>query len=136
MGENAVITLSIPERRIDELRRFYEDSFVENPSPYVTFSAKQEGVSIIAYNKVKNGCCSVVFQGPNAAHEASIWGEAETPTSLVIKRKPEPGPIATWRDQIGSDEVGTGDFFGPVIVVASYVRTQDMPLLQELGVTD
>ena len=37
---------------------------------------------------------------------------------------------------IGSDEVGTGDFFGPITVCAAYVRKEEIALLQELGVTD
>ncbi len=37
---------------------------------------------------------------------------------------------------IGSDEVGTGDFFGPITVVAAYVKKENIPLLQELGVRD
>jgi ribonuclease HIII len=37
---------------------------------------------------------------------------------------------------IGSDEVGTGDFFGPITVVAAYVKKEDIPLLKELGVRD
>jgi ribonuclease HIII len=37
---------------------------------------------------------------------------------------------------VGSDEVGTGDFFGPITVVAAYVRKEQIPLLKELGVKD
>ena len=37
---------------------------------------------------------------------------------------------------IGSDEVGTGDFFGPMVVTASYVNKENIPFLEELGVKD
>ncbi|MBQ7140173.1 MAG: ribonuclease HIII [Bacilli bacterium] len=37
---------------------------------------------------------------------------------------------------IGSDEVGTGDFFGPIVVTASYVTKEDIPFLESLGVKD
>ena len=37
---------------------------------------------------------------------------------------------------IGSDEVGTGDYFGPIVVTASYVSKNDISLLEELGVKD
>ena len=37
---------------------------------------------------------------------------------------------------IGSDEVGTGDYFGPIIVTASYVNKNDITFLEELGVRD
>ena len=37
---------------------------------------------------------------------------------------------------IGSDEVGTGDFFGPIVVCASYVTKDDIDFLVNLGVKD
>ena len=37
---------------------------------------------------------------------------------------------------VGFDEVGTGDFFGPMTVVAVYVDAKQIPLLKELGVKD
>ena len=37
---------------------------------------------------------------------------------------------------IGSDEVGTGDYFGPIVVTASYVTKENIPFLTELGVRD
>ena len=39
-------------------------------------------------------------------------------------------------DQIGSDEVGTGDFVGPIVVCAAYVKQSDIPLLKQIGVDD
>ena len=37
---------------------------------------------------------------------------------------------------IGSDEVGTGDYFGPIVVCSAYVKKEDIPFLEELGVKD
>ena len=37
---------------------------------------------------------------------------------------------------VGSDETGTGDFFGPVTVAACYVRADQIELVRELGVKD
>jgi len=37
---------------------------------------------------------------------------------------------------IGSDEVGTGAYFGPVVVTASYVNKSNIDYLKELGVND
>lgn len=37
---------------------------------------------------------------------------------------------------IGSDEVGTGDFFGPITVVAVYADKEHLSLLREIGVKD
>ena len=37
---------------------------------------------------------------------------------------------------IGSDEVGTGDYFGPIVVTASYVNRENIPFLVDLNVKD
>ena len=37
---------------------------------------------------------------------------------------------------LGSDETGTGDFFGPVTVAACFVRADQVELVRELGVKD
>ena len=37
--------------------------------------------------------------------------------------------------QAGSDEVGTGDYFGPVCVCASYVTKDDVDFLSETRCT-
>ena len=37
---------------------------------------------------------------------------------------------------VGSDEVGTGDYFGPITVVAAYVKKEQLTLLKEIGVQD
>jgi len=37
---------------------------------------------------------------------------------------------------IGSDEVGTGDYFGPIVVTASFVKKEDIEFLEKLGIRD
>ena len=45
-------------------------------------------------------------------------------------------PKIYYANTIGSDEVGTGDYFGPIVVTASYVEKENIPFLEELGVKD
>ena len=40
------------------------------------------------------------------------------------------------KSQIGCDEVGTGDFFGPVIVCAAYVSKEHFSYLKQIGIKD
>ena len=48
-----------------------------------------------------------------------------------------PGPVVLNKyPQIGSDEVGTGDVFGPICVCAAYVEEAKLGRINELGVTD
>ncbi|WP_407058238.1 ribonuclease HIII [Tigheibacillus jepli] len=37
---------------------------------------------------------------------------------------------------IGTDEAGTGDYFGPITVAAAYVSKENIPLLKKIGVKD
>lgn len=73
--------------------------------------------------------------------EAARWQTvSQTPKSAVKKsanshQYAPPSSIGTM-SILGSDEVGTGDFFGPMTVVAVYVDAKQIPLLKELGVKD
>lgn len=50
-------------------------------------------------------------------------------------KKVESQPITTY-PQIGSDETGFGDFFGPLIVVSALVRAEDVTKLKNHRITD
>lgn len=134
MDQNLTVTLSLDESTLRKMREFYEEELVQNENPLIYFQSRSKEVTITAYNKAKNGLHKVVFQGREALYESKIWGE---PDRVVEPKKPKINatPI-TAEEQIGSDEVGTGDFFGPIIVVAAYVAKKDLPLLKRLGVTD
>ena len=77
--------------------------------------------------------CKITFFGKNNELEASKWGTIEPikENKNIIRKH--------WVDineQIGSDEVGVGDFLLPMIVVATYLTKNDISLLKELGVDD
>ncbi|MBI9032176.1 ribonuclease HIII [bacterium] len=44
--------------------------------------------------------------------------------------------LHNWKNWIGSDESGKGDYFGPLVVAAFYCKYQDITVLQNLGVKD
>lgn len=99
---------------------------IENKAPGVRFSAKVDGCTITLY---RSGKC--LFQGANAEHYAKPY--MTTPPS-----KPNttlPTNFSSF-SVLGSDETGTGDYFGPVTVAAVYVSKEQIPLLQTLGVKD
>lgn len=117
----------------------YAGNKMDKTPPGAVFSAKANGCTITAYNSGK-----VLFQGGNAEAEASKWGaqaQPQTKSSKSPTKKPQttgyqPPENISSLSIIGSDEVGTGDFFGPITVVAAYVKKEQIPLLQELGVRD
>jgi ribonuclease HIII len=138
-------TIAVNESTLTKMADFYHEQFVQVSSPYVAFLAKGEDVSITAYKKADaQGRHKVIFQGPKAGYEVSIWSEnpnVSKPSKPLGVKRPfspmHPGPqLYRWVDQIGSDEVGTGDFFGPVCVCAAFVDRKGLEEIQQLGVTD
>ncbi|MEB2290852.1 ribonuclease HIII [Priestia megaterium] len=93
------------------------------------FAAKTPGCSITAYRSGK-----VLFQGKEAETEAAKWGgPLDAAKKAPVSHLPSNFSSLS---VIGSDEVGTGDYFGPMTVVAAYVQKEQLPLLKELGVRD
>lgn len=117
------ITIIVSDEKIKKMKEFYQDFMQEVNNPYLVFSAKIDGCVINLYTS--NKC---TFQGQYAEDEALIWQDIEDEVS-----------INEWKvrvNHLGSDEVGTGDFFGPIVVCACYIEEEDIPWLTKLGVTD
>ena len=58
---------------------------------------------------------------------------------MAVPEEEKPKEKKEWiffDDQIGSDEVGVGDFLGPMIVVAAFVKRTDISKLREFGIQD
>src|SRR5690606_26189193 len=93
---------------------FYEQNKITRNAPGVIFAAKTADTAITAY---RSG--NVPFQGAGADREAARWSPSLTPStaaktkSSAAKGDVLPENFATL-SVIGSDETGTGDFFGPI----------------------
>jgi ribonuclease HIII len=137
MLKPTTIVKEVSEDTFKKMLDFYEPFMSEPPNPYIVLFARNDAVSLSVYAKNKKGIYKAVFQGQEATNEANIWEGSTTSKVLnapsLAKKK---SLVISSFPQIGSDEVGTGDFFGPVIVCAAYLRKEDMPLVEELGVTD
>lgn len=121
--------LRLSKEKQDLVIQEFKQGQTKSP-PYARFAAKVPGCVITIYNSGK-----VMFQGTEAEAIASRYGTA-TPTKSkepVVSTLPD--GFAEW-SVAGSDEVGKGDFFGPLVVVASFVDRKHISLLRELGVRD
>ena len=126
------ITLTVPSTLVEVMREYYAQYIVNNMGEYIDFQACHNDVIVTAYLSKKDNR-KVVFSGDNALEEARIWNPD------VIVKEEAPKEKKHWiffEDQIGSDEVGVGDFLGPMIVVAAFVGKHDIDKLRELGVQD
>ena len=78
----------------------------------------------------------VMFQGVSADVDAAMWGVQLDNTKEAKQEKKKQNQKYYFCNAVGSDEVGTGDYFGPIVVTACYVTKDDIPFLEELGVGD
>lgn len=126
------ITIKVNALQLGEMRKYYESFIVPSTGEYTLFLAKKGGVTVTAFASKKENH-KVTFVGENALKEAKIWDENALETLPKEKVQEEWLCLDT---QIGSDEVGVGDFLLPMVVVSSFVRKKDLPILKEYGVHD
>lgn len=122
------------------MNNFYQDMKREKTPPYAIFQADTGDTIVTLYQSGK-----AMFQGISADIESSMWESIkkdksdidyfiDTPKKEIKKEEEISIPINI--SSVGSDEVGTGDYYGPIVVTASYVNKDNIPFLEELGVKD
>ena len=129
MAQTTIVYKISPNLKNDIIK-FYEDRFLDKKPPYSVFQVKDIDCVITLYESGK-----IMFQGIGADIEASYWIEQERITNnrnvsseIAKDLKKKDDKEKDLKDErfkyistIGSDEVGTGDYFGPIVVTASYV---------------
>lgn len=131
------VKIKVDESKAEEIRDFYDVPVNQNPkNEYEYFKAvTPDNVEVTCYRSKK--LFTIVFAGDKEAvlDEASIFADN---VMLTEKRSNDVGPDY-WEDihtQIGSDEVGIGDFFGGFYVAAVYLSGNDIGLIDKLGIAD
>lgn len=99
----------------------------EKTPPYALYRYHYEGCSITAYESGK-----LLIQGKDAEAVASLFAPLpdQSRHETAVHNRTQLFP------QAGSDEVGTGDYFGPMTVCACVIEPSDVSFVQELGVMD
>ena len=138
MKKNITKVIRVDNETKKLMNDFYEATKRDKTPPYAIFQADTGDTIVTLYESGK-----AMFQGVSADIEASMWeniGKNKEDLEYFIDKenKSEIEEVSLPIDisSIGSDEVGTGDYFGPIVVTASYVRKEDIPFLVELGVRD
>ncbi|MEG0026209.1 MAG: ribonuclease HIII [Bacilli bacterium] len=139
------ITLKISNNTKEKMIAYFQDKKRSKTPPYAVFQADEADTVITLYESGK-----AVFQGTSADIDATIWKQTEKKlnplkeieeTNSQNKEKKDKQEIIVDQkiyngNSIGSDEVGTGDYFGPIVVTAAYVNKKNIAFLEELGVKD
>lgn len=144
MNKSNVISFKVSEKTqklmTDELSWCMRDKTPQ----YAKWQAKDGDTVITLYESGK-----VVFQGTDADLASDFWIQTEKINSGKVEIKNSKNQKKDKLDKsiyidkniyysssIGSDEVGTGDYFGPIVVTASFVSKDNIQFLENLGVKD
>jgi len=127
---------ALPTKDLDKLVEFYQDHRVDPGQDHILARFQSEQVTVTLYRSGK-----VLLQGDGAYEDYLMWSD-------IIGFEPEPAKTETpvpeqkspigysKQSEIGSDEVGTGDFFGPVVVACAFVPDTEISKLLQWGVKD
>lgn len=135
MGQATII---LEKEEIEKMKTYYYNYLEKSPQGAI-FRARTDNAVITAYRSGK-----ILFQGNNIDTEINKWkkGLGIPKKTSTTKRKTAntssyipPSSVLTG-NQIGSDESGTGDYFGPVTTAAVYITKDQITLLKELGIQD
>lgn len=106
-------SFKLDEKKINKLKETFKDDIKVNPNEYIDTFISKDNLTISIYKSNK-----VVFQG----NDAFFYAQSFIETKKIR--------------HAGSDEVGTGDCFGPVVVAASIVEISDYDFIEEKHITD
>lgn len=124
-------TIKINKDQINLITEKYRDNSLPLTNNYTLFRAKINS-SVITIFKTNN----MLIQGTD---DKNTYCEIGSLLDIPIKLDETDVNINTIpiiKNSIGTDEVGTGDFFGPIVVAGCFVRSEDISYLAKLKVKD
>ena len=140
---NNVISFVASEKTQEMMKNELNWCMRDKTPQYAKWQAKDGDTVITLYESGK-----VVFQGRDADLSSDFWittekinsGKVEIKNSSTKSNNKEKkeyvNPKIYNSSSIGSDEVGTGDYFGPIVVTAAFVSKENISILEDMGVKD
>lgn len=122
-------TLNLTTSQAGEIISRYHVYSVPHTNNYTLFRAKYKGATMTIFKTL-----TMLIQG---AGSKIMYGDICDILDIEKKTSANDNSVETVNlSIIGTDEVGTGDFFGPIVVAAAFVpKIQILPLMK-LGVKD
>ena len=123
----------------EKMIEYYMDKRKEKTPPYAVFQAVEADTVVTLYESGK-----VMFQGISADIDANMWKDQEkflnnidVDTRTTEEKKESMIDKSNYYfSAIGSDEVGTGDYFLPIVVTACFMDKVNIKFLESLKVHD
>jgi ribonuclease HIII len=125
--------LEFNSKYLNKLVDYYKHYQIEPNQKHIKYLFKTDDFTISVYHSNK-----VLFQGENAIEEFEKWAKVLGVETDIVKPIPQTAYMNEFYKMtiIGSDEVGTGDFFGPVVVTAALVGPKNYPFLKSYNIQD
>lgn len=134
----ATIVLKPDSKTFQKIISYYQGFAEKKQVPHAQLFAKKGTTAVTVYNSGK-----IMFQGPHAEAEAGQWNVTPTiskkSANTSTAKQNSTTALPKNFDQlsvIGSDEVGNGSYFGPLVVCAAYAPKEKLAALKKLGVRD
>lgn len=114
-----------------------EQGFIFSEKPYTLYAAgnKTKKVNVAVYTSGK-----LLIQGKGTKEfiefvlEPLVFKKIEMGYQDVINNSAE--KENDYDEKIGCDESGKGDYFGPLVVAAAYLKNENLKKIRDLGVQD
>lgn len=128
-----VPVLDLPADRFAEFKAYLESrGFTFEERPHQTFLARKGAAVVNLYESGK-----VVLGGADIQILGEVVARLRALGAADVKRAEEKlPPMDIAFPHIGTDEVGKGDYFGPLIVAGVLVDKEGVEKLNEIGVKD
>ncbi|QKS72000.1 ribonuclease HIII [Paenalkalicoccus suaedae] len=132
--------LAVSAATLQKIKAHYSRYHKAKLPPGAVFVAKLDDCNITGYKSGK-----VMFQGKGAEEEASLWqsqaSAGKGPTASKTRKavgdhQYAPPSEILHLELIGSDETGTGDYFGPMTVVAAHLTRDQLETVESWGIRD
>lgn len=131
-----MINIKVSLATLNRLENDFKDYITQRNIGYIVFVAKTPKNIITAYENKKGVNFKVTFQGEGFMELARQY--CDDPNLIHTKRKKDKESLyfIDIGTQIGSDEVGTGDFLAPIVVCASYIDENAMKIVTTYNIQD
>ena len=123
-------TLNLNEKQILLLQSKLKDYEAEPTNNYTKFLAKYNTSTITIFKTM-----TVLIQG-KSEYETYLEICDMLEIAPVEKERTAQIEVSAMQSLIGTDEVGTGDFFGGIVVAGAFVSKENIAFVKQLGVKD
>ena len=125
-------SINLNSQQVNDLLNKFKEYQIPTTNNYTLFQAKFNTCTITIFKTN-----TLLIQGKN---EETLYNELCNELNIEVKIKEKQLNVAVnnfaLQSLIGTDEVGTGDFFGGIIVAGAFVSKDKISEVKKLGVKD